>query len=382
MNKSAPNIILAAGGTGGHLFPAMSLGKALEEKGFNPVFMIDERARQKFEETNKSGWTFYVIKSGGIVGKNLWTRLQGAFRLFLGLIQAAFILWRLKPKVVIGFGGYPSLPPLLATKLPFLRKTLRIIHEGNAIAGTANRLLSRLGATICLSFPQTKGFPEERHTQFVGMPIRHEIEEIPYTAPYHAPSLNEKIHLLIVGGSLGAAAFSTLIPQALSLLPETLRKRISISQQAGDEYLLELTQLYTSLGITVKKISPFFDDMIDQVKEAHLIIGRAGGATVAEIIAAERPAIFIPLPAAAADEQTRNAEFLSCREAGWIISQKKLTENPEKLTQLLQDILESTEILTQTSHALHHLSQPQATQRFADFILSKISEPSTTSELT
>lgn len=378
ISSSRPNIILAAGGTGGHLFPAMSVAKALEEKGFNPVFMIDARTKLKFEEKN-TGWDFYVIKSGGIVGKNLYTRFKGAFLLSFGILQAAYLLWRLKPKAVIGFGGYPSLPPLLATRLIFLRKIKSIIHEGNAVAGTANRLLARLGAVLCLSFPNTKGFPKASQYQIVGMPVRPEMENLAKDFAYRPPAENGNINLLVLGGSLGASVFSTLMPQALSLLPENLRKRIHISQQAGDEFIPELENIYSTLQIHIRKLSPFFHDIIDQIKDAHLIIGRSGGGTVAEIIASRRPALFIPLPTASADEQTENAKYLSDANAGWLMSQKEISAHPEKLAHLLEDILRHPDRLANISKHLDDLAQPQAAQQFASFIAALLTNPSTAS---
>ncbi|QCE33976.1 undecaprenyldiphospho-muramoylpentapeptide beta-N-acetylglucosaminyltransferase [Acetobacteraceae bacterium] len=379
-HSSSHNIILAAGGTGGHLFPAMSLGKTLEEKGYTPIFLIDKRAEVKFQEKNASDWSFFVIKSGGIVGKNLFTRMKGALQLLLGTIQAAFILRRLKPDAVIGFGGYPSLPPLLAARLPFFKKTIPLVHEGNAVAGTANRLLARLGARVCLSFPETKGFSDNAASEYIGMPIRPELDDLSNRYPYIPPSTTGEIHLLIVGGSLGASVFSTLIPQALEALPNEIRSKIYISQQASEDFIPQLTEKYNKLGIHIKKIVPFFHDMIEQISEAHLLISRSGGGTVAEVIAADRPAIFIPLPTAAADEQTVNANFLVKNQAAWLIPQRELSENPQQLTVLLKEIFENTQILAQTADHLKILAAPKATERFTDYIISLISHSSNPSE--
>jgi UDP-N-acetylglucosamine--N-acetylmuramyl-(pentapeptide) pyrophosphoryl-undecaprenol N-acetylglucosamine transferase len=262
---------------------------------------------------------------------------------------------------VVGFGGYPSFPPLAAAlilRIPFM------MHEQNAHVGRVTRWLARFARTITSTFPTMKGLRQGDVSKVVvtGNPIRANItalRKIPYKSP------DKTIHLFVVGGSQGARVFSTILPQAICLLPEALRKRLTITQQCRPEFEEETTSLYKKGSVKVT-LAPFFQDIATEYKKAHLIICRAGASTVTELAVAGRPALFIPLPTAMDDHQTYNAQSIVNQKAGWYMSEQGLT--PQSLAYTLEKILKDPKGLEKTAQTLHDLGVTTADDALADAV--------------
>ena len=304
-HMSAPRILLAAGGTGGHMFPAEALAHALLKRGLAVDLVTDERGGGFGDRLPQV--KVHRIASGGVAGKGLVARLRNFARLGLGFVQSRSLLRSLKPAVVVGFGGYPSIPPLTAAQRS---NVPTLLHEQNAVMGRANRFLAKRAAHLALSFDQVKFadiVPAERRT-VTGNPVRPEISAIA-DAPYAAPQAGGPVRLFVMGGSLGARVFGKVVPEAVALLPQELRHRLAIAQQARADDLTQAQDAYRALGITAD-LKPFFDDVPQRLRQAHLLITRAGASTVAELAAAGRPAMLVPLPNSIDDHQMANAHAL------------------------------------------------------------------------
>lgn len=352
-------ILLAAGGTGGHLFPAEALAGALLGRGFSVDLVTDERA------TGFSGKLANVpvhrIASGGIAGKGLAVRARNYARLALGVLQARSLLKRLKPAVAVGFGGYPSVPPILAAQWGRIRT---VVHEQNAVAGRANRMLMKRANRVALSFEKV------RHTEqlsaekkiVTGNPVRAAVSEI---AAYAAPSAEGPVNLLVFGGSQGARVFGRVTPPAIALLPEALRRRLKLVQQVRREDVEDVTKAYREMGLDAE-LNPFFKDMPSRYEWAHLVVCRSGASSVAEIEASGRPALMIPLPNAIDDHQRANARLLSEKAAGWVLDEDDCS--PQSLAQRLTAILSDRDGLQQAAENARRLARTDAAERLADVV--------------
>ena len=354
-------ILLAAGGTGGHLFPAEALAGALLGRGFAVDLVTDERG------TGFAGKLASVpvhrIASGGIAGKGIATRLQNYARLMLGFLQSRKLLKRLKPAVAVGFGGYPSLPPILAAQWGKIRT---VVHEQNAVAGRANRVLMKRADRVALSFDTV------RHTEqlpggkkvVTGNPVRAAVSEI---AAYAAPGADGPINLLVFGGSQGARVFGRITPPAIALLPEALRRRLKLVQQVRREDVEDVTKAYREMELDAE-LSPFFKDMPGRYQWAHLVVCRSGASSVAEIAAAGRPALMIPLPNAIDDHQRANARSLGDKGAGWVLDENDAS--PQALAERLTAILSDRDGMQRAADTARGLARLDAAERLADVVQS------------
>lgn len=359
-------IIIAAGGTGGHFFPAEALANCLLKRGHHLVLMTDERNTHR----QMGAFAFspqYVLSGSGVAGKGFKDKLKGVFSLLKGTLGARTLIKTIKPAAIIGFGGYPSIPPLLGGCLFSSRKRpVLIIHEGNAVLGKANALLSHFATTIATSYPKVARLPSGAHVTVTGMPVRPEIEALALKA--YSPPEREGDHpleLLVWGGSLGAQIFSQVVPEALTALPETIRRRLHVTQQVKEDVIPFLQKLYDQAGIKAELCS-FIKDVAPVLEKAHLVIGRAGGSSIAELTMAGKPAIMIPLPIAASDEQGANATALEKAGAGWMIRQKDFTI--EALTGKLEELFTHPEQLSQAARACAGLRHEKAAEKLADLI--------------
>lgn len=355
-------IILSSGGTGGHVFPALSLAEELITRGYHVNIMTDHRG-QVFQ---KAIGNEKVISLPMWQGRG-WGRLaivvQG-FSLIYSFIWALIQMIRVRPLVVVGFGGYPSIPAVLAGI--FLRIP-SILHEQNAILGRTNRILARFVNYIAISYDKvshTESF-QEKIVQ-TGNPVRKSIVMI-RDVPYQSADKNEAFRLLIIGGSQGARIFSTIVPAVLCSLPEELRKRIHVFQQCRPEFLEPTLMAYQESGIVVD-VRPFFDDMDDQLAKAHLVIGRAGASTIAELAVSGRPAILVPFPFAMDNHQKENAQNLETHGAAWVILEKDFTS--ETLKNLLKKAMEDHQVLNKMAGNMYHLGQPDAAIKLAKMVES------------
>ncbi|MGE4482333.1 undecaprenyldiphospho-muramoylpentapeptide beta-N-acetylglucosaminyltransferase [Acidocella sp.] len=357
-------IIIAAGGTGGHFFPAEALAAELQERGEQVVLLTDARsgglASPVFARTQT-----HVVAGAGLAGRGFARAAKGALVLARGVVQARGILRGLKPGVVVAFGGYPSVPPVLAAATMGGMKPLVVLHEQNAVLGRANRFLSRFADLLALNFADTRRLPETGERVVVGNPVRPVIAAL-HGQGYAAPA--RTIELLVVGGSLGAKVFSTLVPQALAQLPAALRARLHVTQQCRADDIETVRQVFAQAGIEAE-LSPFFTDMAALLTRAHLIVARAGASTVAEIAVAGRPAIFIPLPGAIDDHQRANADALAMQGGALRLDQAGLTS--EILAGKIETLLMDSEVLTKMAVAAARLGEPAAAVRLANLVMER-----------
>ena len=350
------SIVLAAGGTGGHFFPAEALAGELIARGHRVVLMTDARSGGE-NSAVFAGSETHVLSGAGLVGRGPVRAARGAVALASGTLQARRILGRLRPAVIVGFGGYPSVPPVLAAR--FMRHRPKILlHEGNAVLGGANRALAHLADHLALSFERTQRLPRRAAATVTGIPIR------PGFAPsaYHPPAPGGPINLLITGGSLGARVLSQVVPAAIALLPLSLRSRLRVTQQCRAEDIERVRVAYAGAGI-VAELAIFLDDMPRRLADAHFVLGRAGASTVAELAVTGRPAVLVPLPSPD-NHQRHNAAAIDAA----LLEQSELMQSPERLADLLSHRLDCPDMLAVAAHAVAVHGIPDAVGRLADLV--------------
>jgi UDP-N-acetylglucosamine--N-acetylmuramyl-(pentapeptide) pyrophosphoryl-undecaprenol N-acetylglucosamine transferase len=357
-------ILLTAGGTGGHVFPAEALAAELLQRGYRLALVTDERG-QAYGGVLGRVETFR-IRAGGIAGRGTLAKLRAVVDLGLGGIQALALLSRLKPALVVGFGGYASLPAMLAAWILRLPSAL---HEQNAVLGRANRLLAGKVKRIATSFRHVRFLdPTDPRVKRTGMPVRPAILA---ERDAHFPPLvdNGPISLLVMGGSQGAKVLSEMVPDALSRLPDQLRSRIKVSQQCRPEYLAATRAVYMRAGIEAE-CENFFADVPARLKGAHLVISRAGASSVAEIACIGRPALLVPYRYAVDDHQTANAQELSESGGGWLMVEETLSV--ESLAGRLAQLLSNPNILARAAACAKAVGEPEAAKRLADLALELV----------
>lgn len=354
----AKKIAIVAGGTGGHFFPAAALGNHLDQLGYKVTFYHDKRCQKYVSHT--SNYPKKQIYSAGISGIPTWKKLVNLIILGVGFLQTLFAFIINRPNKVIGFGGYTVIPAFFAAiilRIPYM------IHEQNAIMGRTNRFFAKYAQHILTGLPLQKPAID---THWVGMPIRDHIQQ--YTAcPY--PEKKDKFHILIVGGSLGAAIFSDLIPKAIMALPHNLQGKIQVTQQCRKEDLQKAEALYNKTNVDYK-LYEFIDDMGEYLANAHLVISRAGASAIAEIAAIGRPALLIPYPYAIDDHQTGNAQSILKKENGfqscWVEQQRDLTE--EKLAAFLEDKINQFDQLQEASQLVHSFAKQNSLEEITQLL--------------
>jgi UDP-N-acetylglucosamine--N-acetylmuramyl-(pentapeptide) pyrophosphoryl-undecaprenol N-acetylglucosamine transferase len=357
---SAP-VVIAAGGTGGHFFPAEALAGALIARGRRVVLMTDARSSAVSSPVFGAG-EIHVIAGAGIAGRSARRAAQGAVAIARGVLAARRILSPLAPAAVVGFGGYPSVAPMLAARSLRPRPVL-ILHDQNAVLGKANALLARLADHVALSFAATAGVPAGRAATLTGNPVRPAIAAAA-GAPYAPPAA--RINLLVVAGSLGAVSFATLIPAALALLPVALRQRLDLTMQCPASALDAARAALAAAGITAT-LAPFFTDVAARAVAAHLIVSRAGGSTVAEHRVIGRPAILIPLTINA--DQRANARALVSNGGVLLVEQ---STGPAALAAAIESLVTNPERLAAMAAANAAAGIRDAAARLADLTESLI----------
>ena len=353
-------IVIAAGGTGGHFYPAEALAAELIRRGQRVVLMTDARSgalhSQVFDPRDQ-----YVLPGAGIAGRGGIKAGKAVLAMAAGAARARGIMARIQPAAVVAFGGYPAVPPVLAARLVRPRPPV-ILHEQNAVLGRANRFLSRHAALLALSFAATSRVPMGARIAVTGNPVRPAIAaliDVPYVPPLAG------IHLLVLGGSLGARVFSDVVPAALRALPADLRARLRVTQQCRAEDMERVRTAYAADGI-VADLAPFFTDVAGLLSEAHLVIARAGASTVAELAVAGKPAILVPLPGAIDDHQTANASALAAAGGAWVLSQPAFT--PPALTERLAALLTDPAALVHAAQGARSVAQCGATLALAGLV--------------
>lgn len=357
-------VAIAAGGTGGHLFPAEALAAALAARGQRPVLFTDARTATRLGP-GFAGVETHVIAAEGLAGRGLARAPRAALALCRGTLAARAILARIGAAAVVGFGGYPSVPPLLAARTLRARPKI-VLHEQNAVLGRANRALSHIADLLALSFAETTRLPSSLATRVTGNPVRPAIRALAgegYTAPGQQGSFN----LVVIGGSLGARALSDVVPAALALLPEALRARLSVTMQARAEDAPRVEATLVGAGIAAA-VAPFFSDIAARLAAAHLVIARAGASTVSELACAGRPSVLVPLPGAIDDHQAANARALADAGGAVAIAQHVLTADDLAARLLL--FAEEPRTLAAMAESAARLGTPGAADALADAVLA------------
>ena len=351
-------IVLSAGGTGGHLFPAQALAGELVRRGKTIVVMTDRRGTNYAKAF--PGATIETVPSAAFSDRSVLGLIGAPFEIAAGIVSALAKLFRLRPGAVIGFGGYPSLPVMIAA---WLGRFPTAILEQNAVTGRANRAVMNRVRVVAAAFPIARFAPRDRSkVVLTGNPLRPGVIAVA-GSPYDPPTGHGALRLLVFGGSQGARAISELVPAAVALLPDSVRSRLDIVQQCRPEDLEGVRAAYAAAAVKAE-LASFFDDLPSRMAKAHLVIARAGAGTVSELMAIGRPAILIPLPHALDDNQTPNGEILSTAGAGWCVAQASLT--PEKLAGMIKFAFSDPADLARRAANAHALARIDAVSRLAD----------------
>lgn len=363
MAASETTILLAAGGTGGHVFPAEALAAELLRRGHRVGLVTDTRGKgfgQSLPEL-----PLYRIPAGTPSGRGIMGKLLSVVEIVRGVLAALSLLALTRPAAVVGFGGYPSLPLLLAARL---KKTPILIHEQNAVLGRVNRLVAKQAARIATSFPATHFLPAQAAVTVTGNPVRPAIltaADVPYAAP------EQTLRLLVMGGSQGARVLSDVVPAALAQLPPEMKRRLRVQQQCRPEDLERVRAAYAAAGIAVDTAS-FFSDVADRLATAHLVVSRSGASSTAEIAVIGRPSLLVPYAHATDDHQTANAQALALAGGAVVIAQDKFTI--ERALAAFADLLaDPTQLAAMAAHA-RSVGRPLATQALADLVERVVTE--------
>jgi UDP-N-acetylglucosamine--N-acetylmuramyl-(pentapeptide) pyrophosphoryl-undecaprenol N-acetylglucosamine transferase len=350
-------IVLSAGGTGGHLFPAEALAQELLARGHKVTIITDKRGHAF--KTLGEDVAIHTVRAATLK-PGILTKLKAIIDMGLGILSAIRLLRRIGPNIVVGFGGYPSFPGVFAAQQMGIRTA---IHEQNAVMGKANLWLANGARMIALSFPGTKGITERNQNKTVdtGNPVRQSIIDIS-AAEY--VSSTEDFRILITGGSQAASIFSAVVPEALALMPQDLRARSVVAHQCREADIGGTAQKYTEIGVRAE-VKTFFPDIAKRIEDCHLFIGRSGASTVTEIAIAGRPAIFIPLRHADM-QQKYNAEVLTKVGGGWLIMQENFT--PERLATELTQMMREPFMLEKAALTAKTCGRPEAARKLAEAV--------------
>ncbi len=357
-------VVIASGGTGGHLFPAEALAAELVARGRRVALMTDARSRA-LDSPVFAGRERFVLPGAGIAGRGAVRAARAVLALAAGTVRARAILGGLDAAAVVGFGGYPSVAPVLGARMLRDRPPV-VLHEQNAVLGRANRFLARHASRLALSFPDTALVPAGMASVVTGNPVRPAIAALA-GAGYAPPDAAGALRVLVLGGSLGARVFADVVPAALAALPPGLRARLAVVQQCRAEDLARVQAAYAAVGINAE-LAPFFADVAIRLAAAHLVISRAGASSVAELAVAGRPAILVPLPGAIDDHQSANARALVAAGAVEAIAQAAFT--PARLAVTLAAWLGNPARLAAAAAATAGVARADAAARLADLVES------------
>ena len=353
--------VLAAGGTGGHLFPAQALAEALIARGWSILLASDERVAgfaQDFPAERRIGLSSATYKPG-----NPFSMLSAGVAVMRGASQARAVYREIGPNVVVGFGGYPSAPALVGA---ILDRRPTVIHEQNAVMGRANRMLAPRVTRVACAFPTLLKAPTQvvGRAVVVGNPVRPPIRALA-DLPYVAPTAEGPIRVLVTGGSQGARLLSELVPEAIAALPEPLRQRLMIQQQTRPESMEAARRIYRNAMVDAE-IAPFFRDMATRLGAAHLVIGRSGAGSVCEFAVAGKPSILVPLAIALDDDQGQNARLLSEAGGAEVARESQLTV--QSLAGALEKLLNNPARMARMAAAARSVAIPDAAERLADVV--------------
>lgn len=359
-------IVLTAGGTGGHVYPAEALAEELEKRGYEVILFTDKRGLNNYKGRlgqieNKA------IYSGSVIGKSVLTKIYSLLKVGVGVVQAGYYLMRKKPCCVVGFGGYASFPTAVAAII--LRMPL-IVHEQNSVMSRTNRILARFASMVAQSFRNVKNTPTAARTILSGMPIRAKIAEL-YGEEHKVRQKDDKFVLLVVGGSQGAKVFAETVPEMIKSLDKNKYEHLEIYQQCRKGEEKDIEKIYNELKIKAT-VRNFFENMPELYKNSDLIISRAGASSVYEIAAAGIASILVPLPSAADNHQYYNAKEFEEEEAAVIVRQENFTA--QKLKTIVEDFWNNPEKINKMSEKTKKIAIVDAAKRLADGIESLIKQ--------
>jgi UDP-N-acetylglucosamine--N-acetylmuramyl-(pentapeptide) pyrophosphoryl-undecaprenol N-acetylglucosamine transferase len=351
-------VAIATGGTGGHVFPALAVAQALRAHGHTPVLFTDRRG-QRYLRGEHAAFELAAASPSG----SLRRRLEALALLGRGTLRALRLFAEIRPQAAAAFGGYASFPAVLAA---WIRRVPLVVHEQNAVLGRANRIAARFAERLLLSFDDTEQVPAalRGRIQVTGNPVRPEV----LTQATAAAEGDGRLRLLVIGGSQGARRLGEVVPDAVLALPERLRQRLVVWMQVREDDRPSAAAKLADAGLAGLELMPFFADLPARLGRADLVIARAGASTVAELLAAGRPAILIPYPYAADDHQTANALRLERAGAAVRIAERELTSHA--LAATLATLLLSRERLAAMQQATRRLARPDAAERIAATLLS------------
>jgi UDP-N-acetylglucosamine--N-acetylmuramyl-(pentapeptide) pyrophosphoryl-undecaprenol N-acetylglucosamine transferase len=360
-------VLLAAGGTGGHLFPAEALARALGERQWR-VHLATDRRTESFGRDFPAE-AIHVISAGTVSG-GVRGLVTGVARLGRGLLEARRLIRRIRPEAAVGFGGYPTVPPILAASLA---RVPTVIHEANAVMGRANAFLARRVTRIAVAVPDVvRDARLKARAVVTGNPVRPAVRDAAQT-PYPDRTPGDPFRLLVFGGSQGARVFSGLVPGALALLPREIAARVVLTQQARAEDVAGVADVYRGMGVAAE-VAPFFADLPCRIAASHLVISRSGASTCAELAAIGRPALLVPLPNALDHDQTANARVLANAGAAALASQVSLT--PDRLARFIADAVADPAAMATMARKARSLGKPDAVERLADLVEEVVAQQS------
>lgn len=355
---SAPLLVMAAGGTGGHMFPAQALAEEMLSRGWRVKLVTDARGA-RYTGNFPDAVTVEIANSATFARGSLFAKATVPFRILSGVIKTIARFRQDRPKVVMGFGGYPSIPALGAA---FLQRIPRGLHEQNGVLGRVNQVFAKY--VDCLAWgTEPQRMPEGVRSCYVGNPVRSVIQE--RRAAHYIPPGDYPMSLLIFGGSQGAQIISEILPSALGALPQDIRKNLRVAHQARAEDVADVKSDYDRMGFDAE-VAPFFKDMGRRLAEAQLVICRSGASSVADICVIGRPAIFVPLAAALRQEQHANARALVASGAAMMIEEDELRS--DTIAQLIQNLIAEEGKLSHMAAQALRLGKPDAHQHLAQLV--------------
>lgn len=358
MNLKGKKLLVAGGGTGGHLFPGLAAAEAWEAAGGEEVLFVGTASGLEAKLIPEKGRHLALLSVGRLKGKGILRRIMTLLGLPRALLQALGIVWRFNPDVVLGVGGFASAPAVAAA---WMRGIPAALHEQNALPGLTNRKLAGLADRIFTSFEEAETFFPEAKTTLTGNPVRPEFRE-PLPAIEGKPGHDRPLRLLVFGGSQGAQIFSDVVPAALKRMKQP-PMGIEVTQQARADGVDELKKSYADKGLDAD-VRGFIDDMRGAMAKADLVICRAGATSIAELTALGRPALLVPYPFAADDHQTANAKALVSSWGAWLATQEMFT--PDWLARFLEARLENAEALQEAGEQARKKGRPDATDRIVE----------------
>ena len=353
-------VVLTAGGTGGHVYPAEALACELENRGCRVMLFTDKRGLNNYkgklgEIENKA------ICSGNVVGKSLKVKIQSLFKVGIGVLQAIYWLLRTRPVCVVGFGGYASFPTGLAAVI--LRVPL-VLHEQNSVMSRTNRILVKFASVVAQSFRDVRNTPAGVKSVLSGMPVRKNIADL-YSKPIRPRNVNGKMTMIVLGGSQGAKVFAEVVPDAIIKLDRSIQKNMKIYQQCRKGEEDEIKALYEGTDVELV-VNSFFCEMEKLYDEADFIVSRSGASSVCEIAAVGLPSVLVPLPIAADNHQYYNAKEFADRSAGIVLDQKNF--DAEALKNIIEDFYMNPQKLVKMSNEAKKIAIVDAAERLANVV--------------